>query len=79
MTEPTPEEIANGLTEVQKQILLKAPLGGWWFPVCWEGWRILRPSLQRAGLAYPREPGLQVLSPLGLAVRATLEGSQSDD
>lgn len=69
----TPDEIARGLTDAQRRIVQNAPIGGNWFPVCWEGWRGLFYSLDRLGLAYPREPGLQVLSPLGLAVREHLE------
>ena len=71
---PAPAEIAAGLSEAQRDIIISAPTGGEWFPVCWEGWGGMFRSLQRRGLAFPREPGAQALSPLGLAVRAQLLG-----
>lgn len=73
---PDPTAIATRLSKAQRSILLQAPTGGNWFPMCWEGWRGLFWSLQRLGLAYAREPGLQTLSPLGLAVRAILESGE---
>lgn len=64
--------IAEGLSDAQRRIVLNAPSGGNWFPTCWEGWRGLFRSLYRLGLVYPREPGTQVLSPLGEQVRRYL-------
>lgn len=64
-------KIAAKLTKAQQEIIMNAPLNGDWFPVCWEGWALC--SLQRRGLTYPREAGLQTLSPLGIAVRQHLQ------
>ena len=75
MTDTAPQalaEIAGKLTEAQRDIIRRAPIGGEWFSVSWEGWKGLIWHLQRKGLAFPREPGWQVLSPLGLALRSYL-------
>jgi hypothetical protein len=69
----TVEQIAALLNKTQKWIMITAPIDGFWFPVCCEGWRWPWRSLSRLGLVYPREVGLQTFSPLGLAVRKHLE------
>ena len=69
---PTIEELARGLTEAQRDRIITAPHADW-FSVSWEGWKGLIWSLQTKGLTAPREPGLQVLTPLGLTLRAYLE------
>jgi len=71
VTAPTVAEIAGKLTKAQREQIVRVE-GRDWFPVQWEGWRGLFTTLQGRGLAYPREPGMQTLSPLGLAVRAIL-------
>jgi hypothetical protein len=71
-------EISAKLTKAQREQIIRVA-GDDWFPVQWEGWCGLFSSLQLRGLAYPREPGLQTLSPLGLAVRAILQAKEPTD
>ena len=71
------EQIVGRLTKQQKFIILNAPVAGNWFPTCFEGWHWPWRSLLRMGLVYPREHGLQVLSPLALAVREYLINQQT--
>jgi hypothetical protein len=72
VTAPTVAKIAGKLTKAQREQITRVE-GRDWFPVQWEGWRGLFTTLQGRGLAYPREHGMQTLSPLGLAVRTHLQ------
>lgn len=71
---PSGEKIARciieKLNQTQYEILLRIR-GDDWFPIQYEGlrsyfgWR----TFAALGLAWPREPGMQTLSPLGKRVR----------
>lgn len=71
-------EIAGKLNMVQRRIMLRAPMGSW-FPAQNEGWHWPWKSLSALGLVYPREPGMQTFSPLGLEVRCIQETAMMDD
>lgn len=69
--------LARSLTKQQRERLLTAPHSDW-FTINWEGWKGLIWDLQNLGLTYPREPGLQLLSPLGLRVAQHLKQENSN-